>query len=92
MLRRPTAVVGKLLIEAFYGTIGKSRPGRLAERRADGGIVRWYLLLTDIEDHKRSEELSRQSQLTIRSIIDSIPGYVHTMRADRPDRATGIVR
>jgi hypothetical protein len=45
----------------------------LPERRADGGIVRWYLLLTDIEDHKRSEELARQSQLTIRSIIDSIP-------------------
>ena len=54
----------------------------LPERRADGGIVRWYLLLTDIEDRKRSEELARQSQLTIRSIIDSIPGYVHTMRAD----------
>jgi PAS domain S-box-containing protein len=54
----------------------------LAERRADGGIVRWYLLLTDIDDRKRSEEIARQSHLTIRSIIDSIPGYVHTMRAD----------
>lgn len=54
----------------------------LAERRAGGGIVRWYLLLTDIDDRKRSEEIARQSQLTIRSIIDSIPGYVHTMRAD----------
>ena len=53
-----------------------------AERGADGGIVRWYLLFTDIEDHKRSEDLARQSQLTARSIIDSIPGYVHTMRAD----------
>jgi PAS domain S-box-containing protein len=52
------------------------------ERSADGGIVRWYLLLTDIEDHKRAEELARQNQLTIRSIIDSIPGYVHTMRPD----------
>jgi len=54
----------------------------LPERREDGGIARWYLLLTDIEDLKRSEELARQSHLTIRSIIDSIPGYVHTMRAD----------
>jgi PAS domain S-box-containing protein len=54
----------------------------LAERRAGGGIVRWYLLLTDIDDRKRSEEIARQSHLTIRSIIDSIPGYVHTMRAD----------
>ena len=32
----------------------------LAERRADGGVVRWYLLLTDIEDRKRSEEIARQ--------------------------------
>jgi PAS domain-containing protein len=54
----------------------------LAQRRAGGGIVRWYLLLTDIDDRKRSEEIARQSHLTIRSIIDSIPGYVHTMRAD----------
>ena len=52
------------------------------ERRADGEIGRWYLLLTDIEEHKRSEELALQSQLTIRSIIDSLPGYVHTMKAD----------
>jgi len=55
----------------------------LAERRGGAGeIVRWYLLLTDIEDRKRSEEIARQSHLTIRSIIDSIPGYVHTMRGD----------
>ena len=69
-------------LRRFDGVYRWFQTRALPERRADGGIVRWYLLLTDIEDHKRSEELARQSQLTIRSIIDSIPGYVHTMRAD----------
>jgi PAS domain S-box-containing protein len=69
-------------LRRFDGVYRWFKARGLAERRANGGIVRWYLLLTDIEDHKRAEELARQSQLTIRSIIDSIPGYVHTMRAD----------
>ena len=54
----------------------------LAERHTSGKIERWYLLLTDIEDRKRSEEIARENQLTIRSILDSMPGYVHTMGAD----------
>jgi PAS domain S-box-containing protein len=52
----------------------------LAERRADGKIVRWYLMLTDIEDRKRLEETAWQSHLTIRSMLDNIPGFVHTTR------------
>ena len=54
----------------------------LPVRNPEGQIIQWYALHTDIDDHKQSEEIARQSQLTIRSIIDSIPGYVHTMRAD----------
>jgi PAS domain S-box-containing protein len=69
-------------LRRFDGVYRWFQARALPERRADGGIVRWCLLLTDIEDHKRSEELARQSQLAIRSIIDSIPGYVHTMRPD----------
>ena len=53
----------------------------VAERRATEGIVRWYLLLTDIEDRKRSEEIAWQSHLTVRSILDNIPGFVHTTSA-----------
>ena len=53
----------------------------VAERRADGGIVRWYVLLTDIEDRKRSEEIARQSHQTVRSILENIPGFVHTTSA-----------
>jgi hypothetical protein len=61
-------------LRRFDGVYRWFQARALPERRADGGIVRWYLLLTDIEDHKHSEELARQSQLAIRSIIDSIPG------------------
>lgn len=51
-------------------------------RRADSTIERWYLLLTDIEDRKRSEQIAQESQMAFRTIVDSIPGMVHTMRAD----------
>ena len=69
-------------LRRFDGVYRWFQARALPERSPDGEIVRWYLLLTDVEDHRRSEELARQSQHTIRSIIDSIPGYVHTMRAN----------
>jgi formate hydrogenlyase transcriptional activator len=50
-------------------------------RNAEGSIVRWYNLLTDIEDRKRAEEALRSSEASLRLIVDSIPGLVCTMNA-----------
>jgi formate hydrogenlyase transcriptional activator len=50
-------------------------------RDAEGRIVRWCFMLTDVDDRKRAEEALRASELNFRVIIDSIPGLVHTLTA-----------
>jgi PAS domain S-box-containing protein len=51
-------------------------------RDAGGQIVRWYGLLTDIDDRKRAEEALRASEIDLRLTINSIPGLVCTFTAD----------
>ena len=53
----------------------------LALRDAEGRIIRWCIMLTDVDDRKRAEEALRASDLNFRVIIDSIPGLVHTLTA-----------
>jgi PAS domain S-box-containing protein len=46
-----------------------------------GNIVKWYGVVTDIEDRKRAEEALRSSEQRFRLIVDSIPGLVCAMSA-----------
>jgi len=41
-----------------------------------GRIVRWYALLTDIDDQKRAEEAQRQSEQHLRLLVETIPAQV----------------
>jgi len=52
------------------------------QRDADGRIVRWYNLVTDIDDRKRAEQALRQSEHELRQIINSVPGMITV--ADSP--------
>jgi PAS domain S-box-containing protein len=45
-------------------------------RDANGRIVRWYNLLTDIDDLKHAEQALRERERNLRSAIDGIPGLV----------------
>jgi PAS domain S-box-containing protein len=49
---------------------------------ADGKIARWYILYTDIDPRKRTEEELRETEWYIRLALDSIPGMVCVHTAD----------
>jgi PAS domain S-box-containing protein len=48
----------------------------LPMRDAEGRIVRWCLLLTDVEDRKRAEESLRERERELSMIIETMPGLV----------------
>jgi PAS domain S-box-containing protein len=59
------------------------------QRDAEGRVVRWYTLVTDIDDRKRGEgELEKafheiaKSEAELRTIIDAIPQLIVALRAD----------
>jgi PAS domain S-box-containing protein len=45
-------------------------------RAQDGAVVRWYYLITDIEDRKRAEDLLRSRERQARAIVDNIPASI----------------
>jgi PAS domain S-box-containing protein len=46
------------------------------QRDAKGRIVRWYSLVTDIEERKRAEEKLQQDERELRQLIDFLPQHV----------------
>jgi len=51
-------------------------------RNAQGDVICWYVLLTDIDDLKRAEQSSRESERSLRLIIDAIPTVAWSARPD----------
>ena len=57
---------------------------RAAPRRNDdGGIIRWYGTLEDIDEHKKTLEDLRRSEARLQAIFDAVP--VGIVIADAPD-------
>jgi PAS domain S-box-containing protein len=45
----------------------------IPERDATGGIARWYVLLTDIEDRWQAKQALHERELELRRIFDNLP-------------------
>lgn len=50
-------------------------------RDGDAQILRWYILLVDIDDRKQAEEALRKSERELRLLVDSVPGMIATANA-----------
>ena len=51
-------------------------------RDLNGNIVRWYNLLTDVDERKRAEQALRESEHESRLIVETVPGFVAMMSPD----------
>ncbi|MGJ5818082.1 PAS domain S-box protein [Paludibaculum fermentans] len=51
-------------------------------RNAEGRIIRWYVVLIDVEDRKRAEETLRKSEHDLRRLTETIPAMVWSARPD----------
>jgi len=49
---------------------------------AEGHVLRWYVLLTDIDDRRRAEEALRASERDARSFLDNMPGLLARLSPD----------
>jgi PAS domain S-box-containing protein len=54
----------------------------LPVRTADGAIIAWYLLLTDIEDRKQAEEALQSKERSLDLTLNMIPTFIHVLRTD----------
>jgi PAS domain S-box-containing protein len=45
-------------------------------RDAEGRVQNWYGVLIDVDDQKKAEEASRESELRLRKIIDTMPSML----------------
>ena len=45
-------------------------------RASDGTVLSWYGVLIDIDDRRKAEEALRESEYTLRQIIETVPGLI----------------
>src|SRR6267378_2521045 len=54
----------------------------LPVRDAEGHIIRWCVLQTDIEDRKRAEAAQRETERELRQLVDNVPGMIAVANAE----------
>jgi PAS domain S-box-containing protein len=51
-------------------------------RDGRGKVLKWYGILTDIEDRKRAEQSVRRTEKELRDVVNVLPAYVWSTSAD----------
>ena len=51
-------------------------------RDLNGNIIRWYVLLADVDDHKRAEQALREKEAHLRGVLETIPALVSQSASD----------
>jgi PAS domain S-box-containing protein len=69
-------------VRRFDGAYHWCQVRGLPFRDATGRILRWYVLLTDVDERKRAEEALRASERSLKLIIDTIPAMAWSRRLD----------
>jgi PAS domain S-box-containing protein len=69
-------------IRRFDGLYRWCQVRGLPLRDANGRTARWYVLLTDIDDRKRAEDVVRANERNFKLIIDTIPALAWSARPD----------
>jgi PAS domain S-box-containing protein len=54
----------------------------LPVRNGEGTITAWYLLLTDIDDRRKTEQALQSSERNLSLITNVIPTHIHVLRGD----------
>ena len=70
------------LVHRGTGRVRWVRDHGSAVRDASGRVVRVIGTIADVTDRRRTEDALRESELSLRQVIDSIPGMVFTNRPD----------
>ena len=69
-------------IRRFDGVYRWCQVRGLPLRDSNGGITRWYVVLTDIDERKRAEHALRDSERNLKLNIDTIPALAWSARTD----------
>ena len=69
-------------IRRFDGAYRWFQVRGLPRRGASGAILRWYSLLTDIDERKRTDDALRHSEASLRAIVETTPECVHVIARD----------
>jgi len=51
-------------------------------RDLNGNIIRWYVLLADVDDRKRAEQALREKEAHLRGVLETIPALVSQSASD----------